>query len=194
MAALVWELSARAGLLDARFFPPPSEIVAEIIRLFAEENVLLDLTVSLRRIALGVAAGFVPGAVLGIVMGRASWARTTFGPLVALTYPIPKIALLPILLIIFGLGETAKIMVVAIGVFFLVVINAYAGVRRIPDVYLDVARVYRVSRAEILRRVILPACFRTCLRGCASGWATVSFSLSRRKWLRRKEDWGGVSG
>jgi len=154
-----WEISGRAGLLDIRFFPLPSRITAYLAWLLAEDHLLLDILASLRRIGLGLLVGFVPGVLLGLAMGLSSWARAALGPLVALSYPIPKIAILPLLLIIFGLGETSNVMVVAIGVFFLALINTYGGVSQIPQIHFDVAKVYRVRPLRRLSHIVLPAAF-----------------------------------
>lgn len=161
----LWEIGVRAEWLDHRFFPAPTTIVAEIVRLFAEDNLLIDILASLRRIGLGLLAGFPTGLAIGVAMGRWKWARAFFAPLVAFTYPIPKIAILPLLLIIFGLGETSNVMVVVIGVFFLALINTYAGVRQIDHEYFDVARVYGISRWQVLRRIVLPAAFPDIFTG-----------------------------
>ncbi len=153
----LWEISARTGIIDARFFPPPTQILKQFIPLFVEDKFYIDIGSSMWRIAAGVALGFIPGAILGMIMGLSRTARAFFSPLVALTYPIPKIAILPLLLIIFGLGNFANIMVVAIGVFFLSLINTYAGVGQIPKIHFEVARVFRISRMEVFKSIILPA-------------------------------------
>jgi ABC-type nitrate/sulfonate/bicarbonate transport system permease component len=153
----LWEMSARTGLIDARFFPPPTLIIAQFGPLFLEDKFHVDIGSSMWRITAGVALGFIPGAVLGMIMGFSRLARAFFAPLVALTYPIPKIAILPLLLIIFGLGNLSNIMVVTIGVFFLSLINTQAGVAQIPKIHFEVARVFRVSRSQIFWRIVLPA-------------------------------------
>lgn len=164
-----WEMGVRVGLLDRRFFPPPSEILSELLRLLLEDNLGRDIRSSLRRIGFGLLVGFIPGTLLGMVMGLKDWVRAFFAPLVALTYPIPKIAILPLLLIIFGIGEASKIMVVAIGVFFLALINTYDGVRQIPKIHFEVARVYRIRRLEVFRRIVLPATFPAIFTGLKLG-------------------------
>jgi ABC-type nitrate/sulfonate/bicarbonate transport system permease component len=155
----IWELCGRMGWLDVRFFPLPTRIATHLVSMFREDAMLVDVLASLRRIGLGLLVGFLPGVLLGLAMGLSSWARAALGPLVALTYPIPKIAILPLLLIIFGLGETSNVMVVAIGVFFLALINTYAGVGQIPAIHFDVARVYRVRPWRRLTHIVLPAAF-----------------------------------
>ena len=151
-----WEACGRAGWLDLRFFPLPSTILLHTLYLLREDTLMLDIAVSTRRIALGLALGFLPGALVGLAMGLSGWVRAALGPLVALAYPIPKIAILPLLLLVFGLGELSNVMVVAIGVFFLALINTYAGVRSIGRIHFDVARVYRIPRWQRLLRIVLP--------------------------------------
>jgi NitT/TauT family transport system permease protein len=89
-------------------------------------------------------------------MGMNRWVRAYVAPVVALLYPIPKIAILPLLYFVFGTGEQAKWAAVAVGVFFLMVINTEAGVRQIDPIYLDVARAYRIRPAAFYFRVLLP--------------------------------------
>ena len=161
----IWEVAARTGVIDARFFPEPTRVAGAMARLVADGSLPVDIFSSLRRIGGGLALAFIPGVLVGLLMGLKGWARAAFGPLVALTYPIPKIALLPLLLIIFGLGEMSNIMVVAIGVFFLSLINTYDGARQIAGIYFDVARVYRVRRLQVLLRIVLPATFPSIFTG-----------------------------
>jgi len=162
---LLWEICARTGVIDRRFFPEPTRILAETVTLFRHDGLGWDILASLRRIGLGLLMGFPTGVLLGLAMGLSGWIRMAVGPLVAVTYPIPKIAILPLLLIIFGLGELSNVMVVAIGVFFLALINTYGGVSQIPAIYFDVARVYRVPWRRQLLQIVLPASFPAIFTG-----------------------------
>ncbi len=164
-----WELFARVGVIDGRFFPPPTAIIKEVFELLIEGGLGWDILSSLRRIMLGTILGFVPGVLLGIIMGLWPFGRAFFSPLVALTYPIPKIAILPLLLIVFGLGELSNIMVVTIGVFFLGVINTYAGVRQISRTHFEVAKVYGISRWSTFLKIVLPASFPDIFTGLKLG-------------------------
>ncbi len=161
----IWEICGRGGWLDVRFFPLPTKILVHLVWLFREDALIVDILASLRRIGLGLAVAFLPGVLIGLAMGLSSWARMALGPLVALTYPIPKIALLPLLLIIFGLGETSNVAVVAIGVFFFALINTYGGVSQIPAIHFDVARVYNVRPWRRLTHIVIPAAFPAIFTG-----------------------------
>lgn len=153
---VIWEICARAGLIQVRFFPAPSTIIATAWQMVQTREFWSDLTISLSRLAVGFVMGVVPGMLLGLAMGLFKPVEAIFKPLIAAIYPLPKIALLPLILLIFGLGEMSKYVIVAIGVFFLMAINTYAGVMNIPSIYFDVAKNLRASRWKIYFTVALP--------------------------------------
>src|SRR5271168_2652517 len=168
---VVWELAARLHVIDTRFFPAPSSVIAVMIDMLRSGELITNTLVSLRRLALGTLIGGVPALVLGIAMGLNRWVRAVFDPLVAATYPIPKSAILPLALLIFGLGEGSKIFMVAIGVFFPVVINATTGVLEISRIYLDVGRNYKASRWNTFWTIALPGALPVIMTGFKLGVA-----------------------
>jgi NitT/TauT family transport system permease protein len=166
MALLVlWELASRAGVLDDRFFPPPTEIASTFVELAKSGELWSNTWISVRRVLLGLALGAVPALALGLAMGLYRPVRAVLDPLVAATYPIPKSAIVPLLLLIFGLGEMSKIVMVAIGAFFPVVINTSAGVQEIPAIYRDVGRNYGASRWQTFRTIALPGALPLIMTG-----------------------------
>ena len=166
---VVWELAARAHLIDTRFFPAPSSVIAVLIEMLRSGELVTNTLVSLRRLALGTLVGGVPALVLGVAMGINRWVRAVVDPLVAATYPIPKSAILPLALLIFGLGEGSKIFMVAIGVFFPVVINATTGVLQINRIYLDVGRNYKANRWNTFWTIALPGALPVIMTGFKLG-------------------------
>ncbi|HUD86160.1 MAG TPA: ABC transporter permease [Xanthobacteraceae bacterium] len=166
---VIWEVAARTHLIDTRFFPAPSSVIATAIDLLRSGELVTNTLVSLRRLALGVLIGGVPALILGIAMGLNRWVRAIFDPLVAATYPIPKSAILPLALLIFGLGEPSKIFMVAIGVFFPVVINSTTGVLEINRIYLDVGRNYKASRWNTFWTIALPGALPVIMTGFKLG-------------------------
>ncbi len=166
---VVWELAARLSLIDTRFFPAPSSVLAVLIEMLRSGELVTNTLVSLRRLALGAVIGGVPALVLGIAMGLNRWVRAVIEPLVAATYPIPKSAILPLALLIFGLGEGSKIFMVAIGVFFPVVINSTTGVLEISRIYLDVGRNYKASRWDTFWTIALPGALPVIMTGFKLG-------------------------
>src|ERR1700733_14506199 len=166
---LVWEAAARLHFIDVRFFPAPSSVIVTMIEMLRTGELITNTLVSLRRLALGAVIGGVPALVLGIAMGLNRWVRAAFDPIVAATYPIPKSAILPLALLIFGLGEGSKIFMVAIGVFFPVAINATTGVLEINRVYLDVGRNYKANRWNTFWTIALPGALPVIMTGFKLG-------------------------
>ncbi|MDE3075445.1 MAG: ABC transporter permease subunit, partial [Chloroflexota bacterium] len=153
---LLWELLVRIGLLDARFFPAPSSIVGTFGQLIGSGELLVDTRDTVIRTIIGLLLGGVPGLVIGATMGLSRFVRAFMKPVVAAAFPIPKIAILPLIMLIFGLGETSKYVAVAIGVVFLMLINTMAGVLEIDDIYLDVGRNFGASRWQFFRSIAVP--------------------------------------
>ncbi len=166
---LVWEALARAGVLDARFVPAPSRVIVELAVLLWHGDLLADIGWTLARVAVGFVLGAVPAVLLGIVMGLSPVLRAFLRPAIAAIYPIPKVALLPLVMLVFGLGEEAKWVIVAVAVFFQVVLNTLAGVVNIDPIYLDVARNFGAGRWQTYRRIALPAALPFIFTGCQLG-------------------------
>lgn len=166
---LMWEWAARMALIDTRFFPAPSLIFGTFLRMVESGSLWANTWASLQRLFWGALLGGIPALVLGIAMGLFRPLRAAIDPLVALTYPIPKSAILPLILLIFGLGEASKIVMVAIGVFYPICINATAGVLEINKIYLDVGRNFRATRWQTFRTVALPGALPFIMSGVKLG-------------------------
>jgi NitT/TauT family transport system permease protein len=154
---LVWELCGRSGFLNPLFFPVPSLIAVAFFTMLADGEIQANLSITLFRVFAGFLIGTIPGIAVGLLMGASEKIRLLLDPVVAAIYPIPKLAIFPLFMIIFGIGELSKIMAVAIGCFFLVLINAMAGVMNINRVYFEVAKNYGANKKQLFTRVILPA-------------------------------------
>jgi NitT/TauT family transport system permease protein len=153
---ILWEVLVQTGLLDKRFFPAPSSIVGTFTGLITSGELFKHLQASIGRIVVGFALGAIPALIIGCAMGLSRWLRAFLSPMVAALYPIPKIAILPLVMLIFGLGEQSKWVIIAIGVFFLVLYNTMAGVMNIPNIYLDVGKNFGASRLQFYWTIALP--------------------------------------
>jgi NitT/TauT family transport system permease protein len=172
----IWELFSRTGILDARFFPPPTLIAVEFWKLisnagwqFWESELVKDILISLFRVVVGFLAGTIPGLIIGLSMGLFRPVRVILRPIVSATYPIPKLALLPLVLVIFGLGEVSKIVIIALGTFFMVLINTSAGVLNLDKIYLDVAKNFGASRRDFYTKIALPGAMPLIFTGFELG-------------------------
>jgi NitT/TauT family transport system permease protein len=166
----LWEAAGRAGALDQRFFPAPSAIAGTFVALLQSGELVEHTRTSLGRIAIGFTVGAVPGLVLGIAMGLSRLVRAALKPVVGALYPVPKTAIFPLLLLVFGIGEPSKYAIVAIGVFFLVLINTMAGVLGIEPVYLDVGRNFGAGRFQVFRTIALPGALPLIFTGIQLAW------------------------
>src|SRR5262249_14428487 len=131
---------------------------ARLMDMLKSGELITHTWTSLKRLFWGTIIGGVPALVLGIVMGLNRPIRAIFDPLIAATYPIPKSSILPLALLIFGLGEASKIFMVAIAVFFPVAINATTGVLEIHRIYLHSRRNYPAGRCRTFRTIGSPYC------------------------------------
>lgn len=177
---LLWEMAVALKWLDARFFPAPSHVAIALWNLIAKGELLGPLWllpkkvrtgdwvaalkvmqeghlwVSLFRIFTGFLLGAVPGILLGVVMGMNRTIRVALDPVVSAIYVLPKIAILPLVMLIFGIGEMSKVVIVGIASFFLVLINTTVGVRDIEPIFFEAGRNYGANRLQMLYHVILP--------------------------------------
>ncbi|MDI6639153.1 MAG: NitT/TauT family transport system permease protein [Bacillota bacterium] len=169
---VVWEILARAGAVDVRLFSAPSLILKALVPVVASGELWVNTLVSLQRVLLGFLVGSGMGVVLGLAMGLAPPVRAALGPMVAATFPIPKLAIMPLILLVFGLGETSKVVTVAVGVFYLVLINSMAGVMNIDKIYLDVAKSFGASRKDFYLTVALPGALPMIFAGLKLGMGT----------------------
>lgn len=153
---LVWELAVASTWLNRIFYPPPSEVLVTLVELAMSGQLVRDAGISLLRVTVGFVLGAVPAIVVGILMGIAAPVRAAVRPLAAAIYPIPKIALLPLIIVSLGIGETSKIVTIAVSVFFLVVLNVAASVLQVDPRMFDVARSFGARARELFWTVALP--------------------------------------
>lgn len=165
----VWELSVRRDWIDSRFVPAPSEAFRAAGVMLQSGELWANLSVSLVRIGVGFVVGAVPGILIGLAMGLFGPVRAIIQPLVDCTFPIPKIAILPLFMMVFGLGEESKYAIIAVAVVYLVLINTMAGVRNIEKIYLDVCKNYHASKLMMFTDVALPGALPMIVTGLKLG-------------------------
>lgn len=166
---VIWEVAVRLNLLDARLFSPPTQIFRTFVHLAETGELWANTWASLQRLFWGLLLGGVPALALGVAMGLYRPLRALVDPLVAATYPIPKSAVMPLVLLIFGLGEMSKIVMVAMGVFYPVLINSAAGVLQINPIYLDVGKNFGADRGQVFRTIALPGALPLIMTGIKLG-------------------------
>lgn len=173
----IWEALSDTGILDARFFPPPSRILMALWQMLLEGSLWQHVRISLIRILLGFLLGSIPGILVGLAIGLWKPVRALLSPLIAVLMPIPTMALVPLIMILFGIGELSKWVTIATSVFFPVAINTAAGVASIDGVYLEVARNFGASRLAFFTRIALPGALPVLFEGLQMGEAIALLTI-----------------
>jgi ABC-type nitrate/sulfonate/bicarbonate transport system permease component len=161
----LWQLAGSSGWINPLFLPPPSAIAAAIYKLAISGALWHHLSWSILRIGTGWILGTVAGVIIGFAIGLSSLARGIGITFISALFPIPKIALLPLLILWLGIGEQPKIATIALGVFFSTAISVYSGVDAVPRNLIRMAQSFNVPFHLIVRRVIWPGALPSILAG-----------------------------
>lgn len=152
---LVWQLASLAGL--PQYILSPLEIARQFGRALASAELYEHAGASLARSLPGFALGCLLGAGLGLAAGTARWLDRLVSPAVFLTYPVPKIVMLPIFMLWFGIGDLSKVLIIALACFYPVFVNAYYGARSTRTILVWSALNMGARPGDIFRRVVLPS-------------------------------------
>lgn len=169
----VWELLCAAGFIDARFFPSPSRIFNTTVTILTSPTeglrLVTDVGATLQRLGLGYAIGAASGIVVGAAMGLYRPVRYAVAPLVFATFPTPKLAIFPLLIVIFGIGDASKTALVTLAVFYMTAINTLSGVTHANPVYRDFAKAFRIPLLTQWFRITLPSALPSIMAGLKLG-------------------------
>lgn len=162
---LLLELLTRLNFISNLTLPQPSNVAKTLVELFESQLLFKHLKPSLTRLLTGSLIGVSLGIGLGILMGLLSWVRAGFVPLVAAIFPIPKIALLPLFVIWFGIDEASKYALIAFGAFTPTVVATYGAVDNVDRTLIQMGQSYSLSWQAIVRKIILPGAMPGILSG-----------------------------
>ncbi|MEY9126011.1 ABC transporter permease [Bradyrhizobium yuanmingense] len=162
---VIWQAAGSAGLVNALFLPTPSAIVRAIYQLAVSGALWQHVSASLLRIGVGWLLGTAAGIAVGFAIGLSRLARSVGITFISALFPIPKIALLPLLILWLGIGEEPKIATIALGVFFSTAISVYSGVDAVPRNLIRMAQSFNVPFVTIVRKVIWPGALPAILAG-----------------------------
>ena len=164
-----WELGCWLGNINSLYLPRPSQIVASMVKLFVAENLVLDLGWTLWRIFAGCAIGVVAGILMGVWMATSPRVAAIADVFIAALYPLPKVTLIPLLVIWLGTGGPFMLTISALGAFFPVVINTLLGVRQCDPGLVLAARDLGANQRQIVRRVLIPSAVPSIFAGVRLG-------------------------
>lgn len=174
--AIAWELAPRLGLIDSSALPPLSSVARSWVSLLVDGDIATNGISSLINLLYGLVGAIVVGIALGILMAWYPTFNLFATPLVRISYPMPKSALIPVMILWFGLGAGSKIASVFMGCLLPVILSTYNGARGIEQTLIWSARALGASRWQVLREIVLPGAMPEILAGCRNALA-LSFIL-----------------
>lgn len=173
----IWQLVSGLGIINPRLFPPPTQVAAAGMRLYEDGVLLLDLAVSLSRAGVGFVLGAGLGIAAGLMTARIALFRLALYPLFTLLRPIPAIALVPVAIVWFGIGEQSKYFVIGYTVFLAVWLSTHHGMEHVPETYIRASRSLGASRRREFVEVVIPAAAPHIFAGLRFGAALAFLSL-----------------
>jgi sulfonate transport system permease protein len=177
LVVIAWQLATASGVLSSRVLPRPGDVAAAAWRLMRTGELLRHIGISSLRAFGGFFIGGGIGFALGVVNGYSRLADRLFDTPLQMVRNVPHLALIPMVIIWFGLGEEAKVFLVALGVFFPVYVNTLHGVRSVDPALIEMARVFHLSRWELFRKVIFPGAIPSVLVGVRFGLGVMWLTL-----------------
>lgn len=165
MVIALWQTASNTGWLSPLFMPSPWSVVKALHTLWVDGTLVEHVVASLKRIVPGWLIGTTAGLAVGLAMGIFSAARAAGIPIVSALFPIPKIALLPLLILWFGIGEPSKIATIALGVFFPTTISAYTACDSVPRNLIRMGQSFGLPARDIVRKILLPGAMPGILAG-----------------------------
>jgi ABC-type nitrate/sulfonate/bicarbonate transport system permease component len=162
---LLWEVVTRTRLLNPQLFPPVTDILGTFFSLWANNTFPQHIVATLWRMAVGYGVAATLGIGLGLLMGRWRGVYDLFEPIIEFARPTPPVALIPVLILLVGIGDEMKIVVVVFASVFPILLNTIDGVRSVHPTLLDVARSFHFGEGDLLRKVILPAALPQIMAG-----------------------------
>lgn len=162
---VIWEVIVDAGMIDTIYVPSPSAVGSQAITLWQEGTLQQNIGISLYRATIGLLIGGTIGFTLGVANGLSRISNLLFNSTVQMVRNIPHLALIPLIIIWLGIGEPAKVTLVAIGVMFPIYINTLHGIQSIDPKLIEMGRSYQLSKWQMLTKIIFPGAMPTILMG-----------------------------
>ncbi|MEI9964257.1 MAG: ABC transporter permease subunit [Caulobacteraceae bacterium] len=153
---ILWELGSRSGVIPSRVLAAPSTVAATAAHMLASGELIQNLVVSLGRVAAGFTLGAATGVVLALVAGLSRWGETLLDPPIQMLRTLPLLALVPLFIVWFGIGETPKVALIALGATFPIYLNLFNAIRSVDPKVVEAARSFGLSGLDLIRDVILP--------------------------------------
>ena len=187
---LVWQAAALALRNDS--FPTALEAIRAIPAILGDKESLINILASLRRMAIGFALGVAISVPLGLMMGRSRAVAAFFNPLLMVIYPVPKAALMPIIMLWLGVGDVSKTLVIFLGVSLPVIYHSFEGAKAVEQKMVWSGAAMGLSAAQRMLRIILPAALPEILTGCRTGLVLALITMITSEMIARQSGAGNI--
>lgn len=162
---VIWQVAVSLGWINDKLLPAPSAVLATGVHLWATGELPRNISISLYRATTGFIIGGSVGFILGLANGLSKVSRALFDSTIQMIRNIPHLSLIPLVIILLGIGETAKISLVTLGVLFPVYINTFHGIMSVDPKLIEMGRSYGLNRRQLFTKIIFPAALPTILVG-----------------------------
>jgi NitT/TauT family transport system permease protein len=187
---IVWQLASLAMHNDS--FPTALESIRAIPSLIEDPETLINFAASLRRMAIGFGVAVALSIPLGLLMGRSRAVASFFNPLLMVIYPVPKAALMPVIMLWLGVGDLAKTLVIFLGVSLPVIYHSFEGAKAVEEKMLWSGAAMGLSAAQRLVRIVLPAALPEILTGCRTGLVLALITMVTSEMIARQSGAGNI--
>jgi len=186
----LWQVAALA--LHSDSFPTATEAIRAVPSILLDKEALVNILASLRRMAIGFGTAVLVSIPLGLMMGRSRAVASFFNPLLMVIYPVPKAALMPIIMLWLGVGDLAKTLVIFLGVSLPVIYHSFEGARAVEEKMLWSGAAMGLSAAERMIRIVLPAALPEILTGCRTGLVLALITMVTSEMIARQSGAGNI--
>lgn len=186
----VWQVASLVLKNDS--FPTAMEAIRAIPDILGDKESLINILASLRRMALGFAVAVLISIPLGLLMGRSRSVAAFFNPLLMVVYPVPKAALMPIIMLWLGVGDITKTLVIFLGVSLPVIYHSFEGAKAVEEKMLWSGAAMGLSPAQRLVRIVLPAALPEILTGCRTGLVLALITMITSEMIARQSGAGNI--
>src|SRR5476649_780168 len=186
----IWQIAAL--ILDTDSFPTAMDAIRAIPSILGDKEALINILASLRRIAIGFGVGVAVSIPLGLMMGRSRGVASFFNPLLMIIYPVPKAALMPIIMLWLGVGDIAKTLVIFLGVSLPVIYHSFQGAKAVEEKMLWSGAAMGLSAAQRMTRIVLPAALPEILTGCRTGLVLALITMVTSEMIARQSGAGNI--
>ncbi|HEV7876687.1 ABC transporter permease [Bradyrhizobium sp.] len=186
----IWQVASL--ILNTDSFPSALEAIRAIPAILSDRGDLINILASLRRMAIGLSLAVILAIPLGLMMGRSRAVASFFNPLLMVIYPVPKAALMPVIMLWLGVGDVSKTLVIFLGVSLPIIYHSFQGAKAVEEKMLWSGAAMGMSAAQRMVRIVLPSALPEILTGCRTGLVLALITMVTSEMIARQSGAGNI--